>query len=104
MSSKGSKASDHARVLKKRLDLWKEGKITELLNEGRAIQDRLSKGKHLQSHPEKVFVRLMLQGKVSAAMRWIGSNSTGILEASDDVVGELSTYQETPQTPTCCSR
>ena len=31
----------------------------------------------------------MLQGKVSAAMRWIGSNTTGILEASDDVVGEL---------------
>ena len=53
---KRSKASDHTRVLQKRIDLWREGKITELLNEGRAIQDRLTRGKHQQAHPEKVFV------------------------------------------------
>ena len=88
--SKRSKAADHSRVLQKRIDLWKEGKVTELLNEGRAIQDRLARGKHRQANTEKVFVRLMLQGKVSAAMRWIGQSTTGILDASEDVVQELT--------------
>ena len=87
--SKRSKAADHSRVLQKRVDFWKEGKITELLSEGRAIQRRLASGKHHQAHTEKVFVRLMLQGKVSAAMRWIGNNATGILDASEDVMQEL---------------
>ena len=31
----------------------------------------------------------MLQGKVSAAIRWIGKSTTGILDASEDVVQEL---------------
>ena len=55
--------------------------MTELLNEGRAIQVRLARGKNQQTNTDKVFVRLMLQGKVSAAMRLIGNSTTGILES-----------------------
>ena len=87
--SKRSKSADHKRVLLLRIAQWKEGKIDELVREGRAIQDRLGRSKHVQAHTEKVFSRLMMQGKVSAAMRWIGTSATGILDASEEVIQEL---------------
>ena len=88
--SKHSKAKDHTEALKRRLQLWEQGKLDELLREGKAIQSHLQKSAHKSGHTEKVFVRLMLQGKVGAAMRWIGSSATGILEATPDVKAELT--------------
>ena len=55
-----SKAKDmHKECLKKRLALWKDGKINKLLHEGRMIQTRIGKGK--KSNPPnraKIFVNL----------------------------------------------
>ena len=40
-----SKTKDHIENLIKRLALWKEGKIDELISEGKVIQKRLKPGK-----------------------------------------------------------
>ena len=87
--SKRSKAKEHTEVLKRRLVLWQAGKLEELLREGQEIQRRMGKGKHEHGHVERVFTRLMMKGKVSAAMRWIGENATGILEPTPDVIKVL---------------
>ena len=87
--SKMSKAKEHTEVLKRRLVLWQAGKLEELLREGQEIQRRMGKGKHVKDHTERVFTRLMMKGKVSAAMRWIGENATGILEPTPDVIKVL---------------
>ena len=39
--SKSSKSKDHHAALERRLKLWEEGKIEELLYEGHTIQERL---------------------------------------------------------------
>ena len=57
--------------------------INSLIREGEAIQKRLKRKKQTKDHKEKVFVRLMLKGKVSAALRWIGKESTSVLEVTD---------------------
>ncbi len=54
-----------------------------------AIQDRLQSVKVDDKHHEKVFVRLMLQGKVSAALRWVGSQRTSLLQVDDEILQTL---------------
>ena len=48
------------------------------------------------NHHEKVFVRLMLQGKVSAALRWVGSQRSGLLEVNDTVLNSLKDKHPEP--------
>ena len=69
----------------KRLVLWKAGKIIELMREGRAIQKKLAKSKNQENQAEKMFVRLILQGKISAALRWIGSQQSNRLEVTKKI-------------------
>ena len=88
--AKKSKTKDHKAYLEKRLKWWVDGELDLLVREGTAIQERLAKSKMSKDHCEKVFVRLMLQGKVSAALRWIGSQATSVLPADDDVFNELA--------------
>ena len=97
--SQKSKCKDHIKYLAKRLEWWKNGELDLLLREGEAIQQRLKRSKNTTQHQEKVFVRLMLQGKVSAALRWVGSNSTSVLhpdavieEKKKDIDGILYVY------------
>ena len=63
--SKNSKAKDHVKYLSDRLTLWKEGRVEELLEEGRAIQKRLPTRMNESRHEraQKRFVSLMEKGK-----------------------------------------
>ncbi len=61
--SRSSKAKDHANYLQRRLALWRSGELSKLVKECRTIQDRLKAPKIDKDHHEKVFARLMLQGK-----------------------------------------
>ena len=70
--ARNSKTRDHVTYLEKRLKWWVEGELELLIREGKAIQGRLAKSKTSKDHCEKVFVRLMLQGKVSAALHSYG--------------------------------
>ena len=99
--SRKSKTKEHVAYLDKRLKWWQDGQLDLLVREGAAIQKKLAKCKVSADHSEKVFVRLMLQGKVSSAMRWIGSQSTTVLPADPRVMDELERLhpQGSPASP-----
>ena len=71
-----------------------------LIRECEVIQNRLKNSKITKQNQEKVFVRLMLQGKVSAALKWIGSNSTSVLETTETVIETLKEKNPTAS-PAC---
>ena len=70
-----SKNADHIRYLKKRMSLWKEGKLKELLSEGIEIQKRIKSSKKKEESVSKGFVRLMLQGKVRQALKLVNADT-----------------------------
>ena len=90
-----SKARDHKVCLERRLGLWSKGSIDELVHEGRTIQGRLHLGKyHSPDKTTRAFTSLMMQGRVSAAMRLISdSPSAGLLDL-DTVVTESKTVRD----------
>ena len=92
-----SKAADHIRYLEKRLIMWKNGQVNELIGEGRAIQKRLSRKKIVPISKEKRFVNLMEEGRVSAALRCIGSLEAGLLECTPEVLAELKQKHPEPK-------
>ncbi len=67
--SRKSKSKDHSKYLTNRLNMWRDGLLHDLVKEGNVIQKRLENSKRSPEHNEKVFARLMLQGKTSAALR-----------------------------------
>ena len=71
--------------------MWRAGEIQELLEEGRVIQKSLTKRKKKNSakNPLERFCSLMEQGKVSAALRCIGSEETSVLDATQEVLDLL---------------
>ena len=74
--SKTSKARDHAKYLQTRLEKWKAGNLKELLDEGIAIQKRITTSlKHKIESNRKAFCRLMLDGKVKRALGFINNNN-----------------------------
>ena len=97
--SKSSKCKDHVRYLEKRLSMWKNGQLQALVSEARAIQDRLTKKKRSPEENDKAFTRLMLQEKISAALRFIGSQSSSVLPVTDKVLTSLKSKHPAPMKP-----
>ena len=85
-----SKAKDHDRFLESRLQRWRDGDISSLIKEGRAIQNRFCSSKSTKQDKEKIFARLMLQGKVAAALRWITDSRGSLLKATPHVIESLT--------------
>ena len=89
-----SKSKLHSEYLKKRLDLWENGQFDELMQEARSIQERLkqqTKSKvNTPEHTAKSFAKLMLLGKVNAAIRLLDKNSAlGVANLTDATMEEL---------------
>lgn len=63
--SQKSKARDHQEYLAKRLTLWRDGKIAEVLREGRTIQNRLVRSYQKRDPPykAKMFAKLAMKAK-----------------------------------------
>ena len=82
-----SKSRDHVYHLQHRLNLWKEGRFDELFREGKAIQQRLESSKKPPSNQqiERIFSRLMVQGKVNAGLRYLSDNTNGGILAMDEI-------------------
>ena len=76
-----SRTKEHTKHLKRRLNLWKDGDLVSLLDEGQTIQSRLAREysgrSSLSDQLTRKFSKLMMEGKVRAALRLIADNNTG---------------------------
>ena len=91
--SRKSTAKQHTEYLKRRLDLWTAGKFDELMREGRSIQQKLKQNRKDETHEHlsKIFAKLMLQGKVHAALRLLDkAASLGVAELTEETLKALS--------------
>ena len=90
--SSKSKSKEHTECVKRRLELWERGEVLSLLKEASVIQTRLTSGKKKRSMEDisRVFSKLVMEGKITAALKFLDSEaSNGILTISDDVLAEL---------------
>ena len=90
--SRTSKSRDHVKPLQRRLNMWTNGDIDALLEEGKCIQ------KHLRNaYPAKTnetiarkFRDLMLQGKVQSVLRYLSQNTNGGVLKLEDLIPETT--------------
>ena len=92
-TSKKGKARDNKENLRRRLELWEGRKLSELVDEGKVIQDRLTKGKSPRPKGDdqmKQFRNHMIRGNVNPALRLLdeGSNN-GLLQINNDIIKQL---------------
>ena len=84
--SKSSKSKDHHAALERRLKLWDEGKIEELLYKGQTIQEKL-KSPDSSMAIAKISMKfriLMSKGNVNGALKLLTKNvSNGFLPLTD---------------------
>ena len=91
-----SKTKDRVTHLDRHLDTWK-GDLETLVREGRAIQQRLRTNPRPDSDDKaaKVFARLMLEGKVRAALRYLSDHEmNGVLPLDDTLDSGESVLEE----------
>ena len=87
-----SKAKDHSAALVRRLSTWQRGEIDELLREVKQIQQRFKKTKVKRSQEDvaRIFSKLVMEGKVSAAMKFLDNeHSAGVLELNEKTINDL---------------
>ena len=89
--AKKSKNKYHVRYFGERLKKWKNRCFDELLPECEMIQTKMCQSNTRQNHDQitKVFTRLMPQGKVSSALRWITDNTSKPLDIIPQVKEQL---------------
>ena len=90
--SKSSTSKEHLEALTRRLSLWNEGKINELLYEGQTIQDRLKAPENAPktSQISKKFKVLMWKGNGNSTLKlFTNSMSNGILPLSNKTLDLL---------------
>ena len=93
-----SKAKDHSKKLEERLSTWKGGKIMDFVKEGRIIQERVrSSCQRVSKDYSKIFANLMMQGRVSSALKILTSDPcVGAHEVNDDVINPLKQKHPKP--------
>ena len=74
-----AKMSENVKAVKRRVDLWMNDKLDELLEEARAIQKRLPRSprKDRQEDKARSFANDMRQGKISSALRALEAKQSG---------------------------
>ena len=95
-----SKARDHTKYLKQRLEWWSNGELKSLLKEGGAIQKKLMKKKQPQLNSKtRKFAEMIMQGKISAALRLVNSeeNIGGVHQATEDIIELLRAKHPPPE-------
>lgn len=88
--SASSKTKEHSAAIERRLRLWKEGDISILMKEIRFIQGRFKTKKKPRTVEDvsKVFARLVMQGKLTAAIKLLDrESSSGLLTLSPKAHG-----------------
>ena len=76
-----SRTKEHAKHLERRLATWKVGDLDSLLDEGQTIQSRLARESNSRNtttdQVSRQFSKLMMEGKVRAALRLIEDDHIG---------------------------
>ncbi len=94
-----SKTREHVACLHRRLQAWQEGDINNLVIEGRTIQHRLKKYRRTSRESEQQigrrFAKLMMQGKVKAALRLLSDEGKG---APLSLETQITTQEHHPAT------
>lgn len=91
-----SKTKEHISYLQRRLSLWENGDISNLIREGRALQRLLTSfqpPKQATTDNSQIacrFSKMMMEGRIRAALNILSDNSdTGIL-CLDDIADDAS--------------
>ncbi len=85
-----SKSRDHVKALERRLRAWREGDLDGLMREGRTLQTQLRSSNRLsQEHQTRTFSKLVFEGKIRAAIRFLSDNhGGGVLDINGTVGGK----------------
>ena len=91
--TRADQTKENVSCLDRRLQLWSEGSIADLLSEGKLIQSRLRRfspnsGSHNDDHRATVFANLVMHGKISDAIRYLDSSSKGGIFHPNDSCGQ----------------
>ena len=79
-------------MLARRLVLWKDGDFDKLLNEARALQDRLNQHRNQMSIESisQTFAKHMMKGNIQAALRLLDdAPRAGVIDINDATLNEL---------------
>ena len=73
------------------MHLWKGGNICEIMREVRYIQRKITTSKKQRTAEDisKTFAKLMMQGKVSVALKYLDNESSSVMTCTDSVLKEL---------------
>ena len=97
--SSRSKSKEHSIVLSRRLEDWKRGDVDTLIKEARHIQKKFTTSRQSRTFEDvsHIFAKLVMEGKLSAAMKFLDKeNSTGVHTLSDEVLDELKEKHPQP--------
>ena len=84
-----SKARDNSEALAKRIDNLKKGNLDQIISECKRIQRNMKKKKQ-SGNFSKAFAKLMMKGKVNAALRLLSDEQgNGVLQLNDDILQGL---------------
>ena len=88
MPSRTSKTKQHIALLERKLGLWSNGDLDELVIEGRAIQQRLPKNGPTKANSSLAhsFSNLMFMGKCKAALDLLSRGEKGVILHLNDHV------------------
>ena len=87
-----SKSKEHSAAIERRFALWKQGNLDLSLKEVKFLQEKFMNSKKARTVEDvsKVFSKLTLQGKFSAAMKLLDNeSSSGLVDLSPDVLRGL---------------
>ena len=96
--TRNSKAKIHTKKLEERLSTWKRGRILGLEKKGRIIQERIrSSCQPVSKDYIKIFANLMMQVRVSSALRIFTSDPyVSVLKISVNVINALKQKHAKP--------
>ena len=82
--SQKSKTKDHKERLARRLALFKNRDMDQLIREGRMIQQHICRSRKIEPlNKAKIFAKLVMEGQIKAALRYLSDNdSKGLLPLS----------------------
>ncbi len=96
------KGSDIRRILERRLGMWSAEDYDTLIQEAVRCDKSLvnrNKFSDSRSHITSIFTKLMLLGKVKAAVRWISEQATEKVLRHDDLIDEMSSGGDISRVP-----